>query len=73
MVAELIAAGILALSDGNYSFRYPSYYYFFVARHLKDGIADPIRFGNAKHSAPFPSAIVIFRPITDRPVQLSMF
>lgn len=32
-----------------------------------------LRFGNAKHSAPFPSAIVIFRPITDRPAQLSMF
>ena len=32
-----------------------------------------LRFGNSKNSAPFPSALVIFRPPITRPVQLSLF
>lgn len=32
-----------------------------------------LRFGEAKHHAPFPSAIVIFRPSTKGPEQLDLF
>ena len=32
-----------------------------------------LRFGNAKHTAPFPSALVIFRPPIIEPVQLQLW
>jgi Calcineurin-like phosphoesterase len=41
ILADLVTAEILTMSDGNYRFKYPSYYYFFVARHFKDSIGDP--------------------------------
>jgi hypothetical protein len=41
LVGETIDAQLLVLEDGNYRFRYNSYYYFFVARHFKDALADP--------------------------------
>jgi hypothetical protein len=39
---DLMKAQLVTCNDGNYRFRYPSYYYFFTARYFKDAIADPI-------------------------------
>ena len=38
---DLIRANLLTVSDGNFRFRYPSYYYFFAAKYLADAVSDP--------------------------------
>ena len=38
---DLVRANLVTCSDGNYRFRYPSYYHFFTARYLKDMGGDP--------------------------------
>jgi GNAT superfamily N-acetyltransferase len=41
ILAELVAAQILYLSDARYRFKYPNYYHFFVARYFRDNLNDP--------------------------------
>lgn len=40
IVEELVTAGILREMDGNFAFKYPYYYHFFVARYFRDNIRD---------------------------------
>jgi len=48
IVPELLSSNIITERDGNYRFRYPSYYYFFAARYFSDAMADPVEASSAR-------------------------